>query len=94
MIVYKNNADNFRSAVDNNTIVKEIEAEYVAKLGRHVAEPERRAWNNSLHFMESVVRKSNMPGDCGILIEYMIPGTSKRIDFIITGHDSSENPNF
>ena len=44
--------------------------------------------------METVVRKSAVPDDCGVLIEYNIPTTSKRIDFIISGQDNNNNNNF
>ena len=44
--------------------------------------------------METVVRKSQIPNDCGILIEYNIPSTSKRIDFVITGHNENNDSNF
>lgn len=94
MIIYENNAIGFRDAVDNNHIVLDIEKQYKSKLGRSVAEGERRAWNNSLKFMETIIRKSKIPNDCGVLIEYNIPTTSKRIDFVITGHDERNNKNF
>lgn len=44
--------------------------------------------------METVIRRSNISGNCGVLIEYNIPATSKRIDFIVTGHDRDDNANF
>ena len=36
-------------------------------------------------YMSNVINDSNIPDDAGIAIEYKIPQTSKRIDFIITG---------
>jgi len=47
-----------------------------------------------MQFMERVIRNSKIPDDCGILIEYNIPATSKRIDFIVTGQDEAGNNNF
>lgn len=94
MIIYQNSAIGFRNSVDNNCIVEEIQEEFISKYGRRVNDSEKRAWNNSLRFMETVVRKSAIPDDCGILIEYNIPTTSKRVDFIISGHDASDNENF
>ncbi len=94
MIVYKNNAAGFRTDVDDNRIVREIEAVYSTKLGRRAIDAERRSWNNSLRFMETVLRKSQVPDDCGVLIEYNIPSTSKRIDFIVSGRDKDDNANF
>ena len=94
MIIYENSAIGFRDAVDSNMILCDIESEYITKMGRKVGDKERRSWNNSLRFMETIIRKSNIPDDCGILLEYVIPSTSKRIDFIISGHDSQKNKNF
>lgn len=94
MIIYKNDVDGFRDAVDSNRIVPDIVKEYTEKYGRKVNDNERKSWNNSLKFMETALRKSDVPGDCGVLIEYNIPSTSKRIDFIVSGHDEEGNANF
>ena len=93
MIIYQNNAKGFRDSVDNNNIVDEIESAYIIKTGHTVSSNEKRSWNNSMNFMETVMRKAVLPDDCGVLIEYMIPSTSKRIDFIITGQDEKTDKN-
>ncbi|GMQ65145.1 DUF2075 domain-containing protein [Vallitalea maricola] len=94
MIIYKNDAVGFRNAVDENFIVDDIEKQYTEKFGRRVSVSEKRSWNASLKFMETAIRKSRVPDDCGVLIEYNIPATSKRIDFIISGYDEDDNANF
>ena len=35
----------------------------------------------------------DIPEDAGIAIEYNIPRTAMRVDFIITGRDAQEKPN-
>lgn len=94
MIIYQNSAKGFRESVDSNRIVQDIETEYIAKFGRHVGQGEKRSWNNSLRFMESILRNANVADDCGVLLEYNIPSTSKRIDFVISGHDEQNHENF
>jgi len=94
LIIYQNSAIGFRDAVDNNQIVSDIEKQYISKFARRVGTAEKRSWNNSLKFMETVIRKSAVPDDCGVLIEYNIPTTSKRADFIISGQDDDNNNNF
>jgi hypothetical protein len=94
MIVYQSSALEFRNAVDTNKITLEIVDLFEKKLGKAVGEGERRSWNNSLRFMESIVRNSKVADDCGVLIEYTIPTTSKRIDFIITGKNEIGDSNF
>ena len=93
MIIYSNTAGNFRDSVDGNVILSEIEEQFSSKLGRRIGAAEKRAWNNSLRFMETVVRRAQVPDDCGILIEYIIPSTSKRVDFIISGRDAHGRAN-
>jgi len=94
MIIYKNDVHGFRNAVDNNVIVADIEKGFREKFGKKVNDNEKRSWNNSLRFMETALRKAEIPGDCGVLVEYNIPSTSKRIDFIVTGHDNKDEANF
>lgn len=94
MIIYQNDVIGFRTAVDTNRIVNDIDAQFSEKFGMRVQDSERRAWNNSLRFMETALRLAKIPDDGGVLIEYNIPSTSKRIDFIVSGHDEQDNPNF
>lgn len=94
MIIYQSDVIGFRTAVDSNRIVSDIDAQFSDKFGWKVSDSERRAWNNSLRFMETALRLAKIPDDGGVLIEYNIPSTSKRIDFIVSGHDEENNANF
>jgi hypothetical protein len=40
--------------------------------------------------MRDVLTDSEIPNDAGVTIEYQIPQTSKRIDFILTGQDEKD----
>ncbi len=93
MIVYSSCARDFCEHVDSNMIIGMIESEYLKKLGAHPGPGEKGAWRNSLGHMERVVRRSGVPDDCGVLVEFVIPATSKRIDFVITGKDEQEQQN-
>ncbi|MDN4604875.1 hypothetical protein P5G61_26860 [Paenibacillus sp. F6_3S_P_1C] len=94
MIIYSSNALAFRESVDNNQITVQIEEAFIKRMGKRPNQGEVRAWNNSMQFMEKIIRNSKVADDCGILIEYNIPSTSKRIDFIIAGQDEQRNDNF
>lgn len=94
MIVYEATAKKFIDDVDSNQIIAQIEKAFQDKLGRGIPPAEVSAYANSLPHMERVVRRSGVADDCGILIEYKIPLTNFRIDFVIAGHDSSGNKNF
>lgn len=94
MVLYQSSVSDFRSAVENNQIVDDIEIEFLRKLGHTVSHSEKQSWNHSLRFMETVLRKANIPDNCGVMIEYNIPATSKRIDFLLAGEDASGHGNF
>lgn len=55
--------------------------------GKSTGVSEMSSWANSLQFMDRVLNDDSIPADSGISIEYHIPQSSKRIDFIITGLD-------
>ncbi|WP_068614674.1 DUF2075 domain-containing protein [Paenibacillus tuaregi] len=94
MIIYSSNALKFRELVDSNQITLEIESAFIKNMRKKPSPGEKRAWNNSMQFMERIIRNSKVPDNCGIMIEYNIPSTSRRIDFIIAGQDEKKNNNF
>lgn len=94
MILYKNDLKGFKTDVDTNQIGELIEKGFRDKLGHTVSPNERRSWSNSMAFMEKVVRRSNISDSCGVLLEYVIPSTSKRIDFLISGENERGDKNF
>lgn len=94
MIVYSSNALAFKNDVDDNVIGERIETAFFNKFGFKPGDAERRSWSNSMQYMERIIRRSKVPDDCGILIEFGIPSTSKRIDFMITGKNSKDQDNF
>ncbi len=94
MFLYKNSVAGFREDVDTNVITGLIELAFKRELGRSVPASEKRSWTNSLSFMERVVRRADLDPSCGVLVEYVIPATSNRIDFFVSGHDDTGNKNF
>lgn len=56
--------------------------------------PQYRAWSNSLLYLSREFLVAGLKDDCGVLIEYKLPATSKRVDFIITGHNKDGSPGF
>jgi len=93
MILYSSNAIEFRNSVDDNTIVEKIEDSFINAFGKSPGRGEKQAWNNSMQFMEKIVRNSKVADDCGVLIEFTIPPSSKRVDFIISGQSSEYKDN-
>ena len=93
LIVYDGLKDDFLKSCENDSIAIEIEENILTKLGKHTPKAEFRSWENSLNYMYKVLNDDEIPNDAGIAIEYNIPQTSKRVDFIIAGYDSGNEPN-
>ncbi len=93
MIVYDGLKTDFLTSCERDSIAIEIEENILTKLGRHTPAAEFRAWENSLNYMYKVLNDNEIPGDAGIAIEFNIPQTSKRVDFMISGYDRKEEPN-
>jgi DUF2075 family protein/Mrp family chromosome partitioning ATPase len=54
-----------------------------------VARAEVRSWKESLLAVAKVVNDGTIPDECGVGIEYGIPQTSKRIDFLLSGQGAT-----
>lgn len=95
MIVYQNSVDGFSSDISSYAIVDRIKEAYFKKTGKvRFNEKEEQSWANSLVHMHLIIQGSGIPGDCGVLVEFGLPSTSKRIDFIIAGRDEANRKNF
>jgi uncharacterized protein len=53
---------------------------------------EVRSWKNSLIQMSSVLQYADLT-DNGVILEYQLPLTSKRLDCMVTGTDNHRDPN-
>ena len=93
MIVYSGLKKDFLTAVEQDSIAAEIEENIYNKMHRKSAQSEFRSWENSLEYMYKVMSDADIPQNAGIAIEYNIPQTSKRVDFIVSGYDEKQDPN-
>lgn len=92
MLVYQGIKTNFIQSVEEDSIADEIKETIYRKMGRHTSESEYNSWSNSLEYMYKVLNDPNIPSDSGIAIEYNIPQTSKRVDFMISGYNDKNQP--
>lgn len=93
MIVYSGIKNEFLIAVEQDSIAKEIEENIYNKMHKKTAQNEFRSWENSLEYMYKVLNDNAIPENSGIAIEYNIPQTSKRVDFIISGYGENQSSN-
>ncbi len=87
MIVYNATKIDFLNDVLTNEIENIVLKNVKLKLNRGVGIAEIRSWASSLSYMDRIMQDAMIPNDCGIAIEYQIPQTGKRIDFIISGQN-------
>ena len=92
MIVYDGLKSDFLQCVESDQIAMEIEKNILKKMGRKTSDSEYRSWENSMLHMYKVMNDPDIPQDAGIAIEYNIPQTSKRIDFMISGYNKNNEP--
>lgn len=87
MIVYQETKKQFLEDVREDIIEEKIEATVLEKLHKHTGSSEFTSWMNSMNYMYKVMEDKRIPDDCRIAIEYRIPNSNKRVDFIISGED-------
>ena len=89
MIIYQAQKSEFLHDVHHRDIEEVILEAFRARTGHKVSPEEIKAWANSLTFMGKVMVDDDIPADCGVAIEYTIPQTAKRVDFLITGKNAA-----
>ncbi|HOI46999.1 MAG TPA: DUF2075 domain-containing protein [Bacilli bacterium] len=93
MIIYSNQIRQFNDDVDNGIIAERLHEELQKRNIFHNNLSEFRSWNNSLLHMKNVLADDEIEKEIYVAIEYQIPATSKRVDFIISGLDEADKSN-
>ncbi|PJC71292.1 MAG: AAA family ATPase, partial [Zetaproteobacteria bacterium CG_4_8_14_3_um_filter_59_5] len=90
MLVYTASKSEFIDDVRKRHIDDKIHAALQRHIGRRTSESEVRSWRNSMMYMRDILDDGDIPSDAGVAIEYVLPQTSKRVDFILTGKDDNQ----
>ncbi|RSK24795.1 DUF2075 domain-containing protein [Bhargavaea beijingensis] len=90
MIVYEATKKEFLQDVFTDELVNSICSRFNDKIGK-VNEAEIRSWDNSMQYMYRVLHDESIPDNSGVAIEFRIPYTSKRVDFLISGRTGSQD---
>lgn len=93
MIIYSGCKDDFMTEVEEDTIAYSIRDSILKKMHRRTSDAEFRSWVNSLEYMYKVLNDKDIPDDSGVAIEYNLPNTAKRVDFLVSGYDDQKKPN-
>ncbi|MFR7746062.1 MAG: DNA/RNA helicase domain-containing protein [Eggerthellaceae bacterium] len=93
MIIYSGNKRDFMDEVLNDTIAYSIRDSIFEKMHRRTGVAEFKSWTNSLEYMYKVLNDQDIPSNAGVAIEYNLPNTAKRVDFLVSGYDGKKKPN-
>ena len=74
-----------------NEIAGRLKQAFFDHYGWNPPESEVRSWRNSLKPLSNAIELCGLD-DHGLLLEYQLPLTSKRLDAMITGHDREGRP--
>lgn len=86
MIVYQKSKAEFLDDAFKRNIEDVILDEFTERTGKKVAASEVRSWKESLLSVAKVLNDDDIPAESGVAIEYNIPQTGKRIDFMLAGN--------
>ncbi|MBR3357081.1 MAG: DUF2075 domain-containing protein [Solobacterium sp.] len=89
MLAYHKNYSEFCSDINRNRIVAEI----MKATNRSFGDSEKRAFKFSLQCVKNALSNVMIPPDAEVGIEYKVPLTNKRIDFVLAGTDDAGNSN-
>ena len=87
MIVYQETKKQFLYDVRQDLIEEKIQEKVRKKLHKRTARNEFMSWMNSMQYMYKVMEDKRIPDESHVAIEYRIPKSNKRVDFIISGEN-------
>ena len=90
MLVYEGIKSRFINDVDLGIIADKIRNKYIEVIKKTPSAPEFNSWKNSMQYMRGVLSDNEIPDNVGIAIEYNIPPTGCRIDFMMSGYSESK----
>jgi uncharacterized protein len=89
VIIYQAQKSLFLHHALRDDIEEIMSRQFRAATGRGVGSSEIQSWKHSLLEMAKVLQDEEIPEDAGVAIEYQLPQSTKRIDFVITGEDAT-----
>lgn len=91
MLVYEGVKSGFINDVDLGIIADKIRNKYIEIIKKKPNAPEFNSWKNSMQYMRGVLSDIDIPNNTGIAIEYNIPPTGCRIDFMMSGYSKNKS---
>lgn len=91
MHLYSGPSIDFIDLTQRNQIADRLTERFFEHFRYRPPESEVKSWQNSLVRMASVMELGDLR-DQGVIVEYQLPLTSKRLDVMVTGHGSGGVP--
>ena len=87
MHLYSGSSVDFIADATHNRLTTKLEESFFQHFRYKVGQSELRSWQSSLRAMADVVQLGEMR-DHGVIVELQLPLSSRRLDCMITGHDT------
>ena len=92
MKLYAGTTEQFRADAQMHRIAEKLRAEYTTQIGHKPAPSEVASWQNSLTALALLVDQAQL-NDHGVILEYQLGNTSRRLDAMLTGHAATSAEN-
>lgn len=93
MLIYAGTKQDFMLDTENDCLENKLYKNIKEKMNRTTGLSELNAWRNSLKEMYITLNDSDIPQTAGVAIEYNIPQTAKRVDFLLSGYGKTGEEN-
>lgn len=91
MQLFKGIADEFIARTDQGTIAGTLEHNFARFMGYKPSHSEVQSWKNSLFHLATAMDKAGVE-EAGVIVEYRLPASSKRLDAMIIGPGVDDTP--
>ena len=92
MKLYAGTTEQFMTDTQLHRIADKLQTEYIAALGHKPGAAEYNSWQNSLTALALLIGQAKLE-DHGVILEYQLGNTSRRLDAMLTGTTSSSAQN-
>ena len=92
MKLYAGTTEQFRTDAQLHRIADKLRTEYIATIGYKPGPGEVASWQNSLMALSMLLDQAEL-NDHGVILEYQLGNTSRRLDAMLTGHSATSAEN-
>ena len=86
MKLYAGSATEFIQLNIQNKLADILREQFLLQFGYNPSQNEVMSWRNSLFRLSDILERQNL-NEQGVMVEYKLPLSAKRIDVVIYGHD-------